>query len=196
MTIDAVRVHVRLSNNALAQRREDAGLTRAQLAEMAGCGESAVREYERIRRPPRDRFGNWKHQASAIAEALGVLPEDLWPPVVEAIRCPVATRTLSADQLELYAAQEAERLMLPSTDDVVDRNRLVEQVAGMVEVLPAREKMVIKLRFGFDGETEHTLEEIGKKLRLQRERVRMIEAKAIRKMQHPRRNAVVKAFLK
>jgi len=201
-TPDAIQVHVRLSNNGLTQRRVEAGWTRAQLAAEASHylaamnvdvpGDSstvmaplAVATYERLRRPPRRKDGEWKRQARAIASALGVLPEDLWPPVVERIATPATTRTLTAQAFEAYALAETERRQLPAPDEVVDdleRRRAVDQaLAG----LTPRERRVIERRFGFGCE-KGTHDEIGAEFDVSRERIRQLEAKALRKLQHPR----------
>ena len=200
--IDAIRVHVRLSNNALTQRRMDAGWTREQLAaeashHLATLGTEAyfgdhskvvspagVATYERLRRPPRRKDGEWKRQARAIAAALGVLPEDLWPPVVEQIATPVATRTLSERAFEAYALAEQERRALPAPDEVVEDRERRELVAQGLAGLTPRDRGVIEMRFGLDGREGRTRVEVGRHFGVGRDRIGQIEARALRKLRH------------
>ena len=69
-----------------------------------------------------------------------------------------------------------------------------EQTEVMLRTLTPREEKVIKMRFGFGGDGEHTLEEVGKPFAVTRERIRQIEAKALRKLRHPSRSRRLKAI--
>src|SRR4026207_554808 len=74
----------------------------------------------------------------------------------------------------------------------INRKEMAEQV---LNTLPPREERVIKMRFGLEDGTEHTLEEVGQNFAVTRERIRQIEAKALRKLRHPSRSRKLKAFL-
>ena len=65
----------------------------------------------------------------------------------------------------------------------------------MLHTLSAREEKVVKMRFGLEDGSEHTLEEIGVEFAVTRERIRQIEAKALRKLRHPSRSGKLKSFL-
>jgi RNA polymerase primary sigma factor len=80
-------------------------------------------------------------------------------------------------------------------DDQTLRLLLHEQMADILDQLSARERQVLTLRFGLDGGKSHTLEEVGRKFDLTRERVRQIEAKALRKLRHPLRSRQLKDYL-
>jgi RNA polymerase primary sigma factor len=80
-------------------------------------------------------------------------------------------------------------------DDETLRLLLHEQMADILDQLSPRERQVLTLRFGLDGGKSHTLEEVGQKFGLTRERVRQIEAKALRKLRHPLRSRQLKDYL-
>ena len=72
---------------------------------------------------------------------------------------------------------------------------LKEQLVEVLDTLTEREQKVLKLRFGLEDGRQRTLEEVGKEFNVTRERIRQIEAKALRKLRHPSRNKKLKDFL-
>ncbi len=74
-------------------------------------------------------------------------------------------------------------------------NQLRERIHAVLKTLTSREQEILKLRFGLDSSDVYTLEEIGTRFKLTRERIRQIEAKAVRKLQHPVRSSLLKGFL-
>lgn len=72
---------------------------------------------------------------------------------------------------------------------------LAETTQKVLEGLTAREAKVLRMRFGIDMNTDHTLEEVGKQFDVTRERIRQIEAKALRKLRHPSRSDRLRSFL-
>ena len=86
-----------------------------------------------------------------------------------------------------------ENAMMP--DEAVIRAKLGEQVSWALSSLTPREDRVIRMRFGIGTQTDHTLEEVGKQFNVTRERIRQIEAKALRKLRHPSRRHKLEGFL-
>ena len=82
-----------------------------------------------------------------------------------------------------------------SPSDAVINLNLREQTAQVLKTLTPREEKIIKMRFGLDDGSEHTLEEVGQNFAVTRERIRQIEAKALRKLRHPSRSHRLRAFL-
>lgn len=74
-------------------------------------------------------------------------------------------------------------------------HRLSRETAAVLKTLSSRERRIVEMRFGFDGDREHTLEEVGRDLSVSRERIRQIEASALRKLRHPRRSGRLYDFL-
>jgi RNA polymerase primary sigma factor len=72
---------------------------------------------------------------------------------------------------------------------------LKEQTAHVLRTLTAREEKIMKMRFGLEDGSEHTLEEVGRSFAVTRERIRQIEAKALRKLRHPSRSHKLRSFL-
>ncbi|MCA9232944.1 MAG: RNA polymerase sigma factor RpoD, partial [Planctomycetales bacterium] len=72
---------------------------------------------------------------------------------------------------------------------------LAEATQNMLAGLTSREAKVLRMRFGIDMNTDHTLEEVGKQFDVTRERIRQIEAKALRKLRHPSRSDKLRSFL-
>ena len=79
-------------------------------------------------------------------------------------------------------------------ENVINLN-LKQQTGALLKTLTPREERVIKVRFGIGDGSEHTLEEVGQSFQVTRERIRQIEAKALRKLRHPSRSRKLKAFL-
>ncbi len=87
-----------------------------------------------------------------------------------------------------------DRTAVSPADNVINLN-LKEQTEALLKTLTPREERVIKMRFGIGDGSEHTLEEVGQSFQVTRERIRQIEAKALRKLRHPSRSRKLKAFL-
>jgi RNA polymerase primary sigma factor len=90
---------------------------------------------------------------------------------------------------DLIEAQDA-----PNPQAVAEANALAQSVAEALSSLPEREQRILRLRFGIGGTAEHTLEEVGKIFGVTRERIRQIEASALRKLRHPTRGRKLMAF--
>jgi RNA polymerase primary sigma factor len=97
------------------------------------------------------------------------------------------------EEVRLGDLIEDKNVVLPS-DAAIDLE-LRERMASMLTTLTPREERIIKMRFGFDNGNEHTLEEVGQVFAVTRERIRQIEAKALRKLRHPSRSSKFRVFL-
>jgi RNA polymerase primary sigma factor len=79
--------------------------------------------------------------------------------------------------------------------DAAQYNSLADVTKEVLDSLTPREAKVLRMRFGIEMSTDHTLEEVGKQFDVTRERIRQIEAKALRKLRHPSRSDKLKSFL-
>jgi RNA polymerase primary sigma factor len=125
-----------------------------------------------------------------IAGKMGVSPSKV-EEVFRAIQDPIALQTKVGDEdSELEDFISDENVLSPYED--TEKGELSEKMILLLKTLHPNEEKVIRMRFGIGVERDHTLEEVGKTLSLTRERVRQIEAKALRKLKHPGRLKVLK----
>ncbi len=108
---------------------------------------------------------------------------------------PVSFETPIGEEEETHLGDFIEdKTVVPPSEAVINLN-LKEQIASMLRTLTPREERIIKMRFGLDDGSEHTLEEVGQTFAVTRERIRQIEAKALRKLRHPSRSRRFRIFL-
>ena len=108
---------------------------------------------------------------------------------------PVSLETPIGEEEDSQLSDFIEDKNLPSPEDAAAVQLLREQLEGMLEELTEREKEVLRLRFGLEDGHPYTLEEVGKRFGVTRERIRQIEAKALRKLRHPSRSKKLRDFL-
>jgi len=108
---------------------------------------------------------------------------------------PISLETPIGEEEDSHLGDFIEDKAVISPSDAVINLNLKEQTASVLKTLTPREEKVIKMRFGLDDGSEHTLEEVGQSFAVTRERIRQIEAKALRKLRHPSRSRKLRAFL-
>jgi RNA polymerase primary sigma factor len=134
-----------------------------------------------------------------ISEVLSVDPKTaITPDRVEEVRAygrlPVSLETPVGDESDSELGQLIEDKNAISPEAAVTDQMLREQVAKVLDSLDGREQRVIRLRFGLDDGRPRTLEEVGHEFGLTRERIRQIEAHALRKLRHPSRSRKLREF--
>jgi RNA polymerase primary sigma factor len=108
---------------------------------------------------------------------------------------PISLETPIGEEEDSHLGDFIEDRNVMSPADAVINLNLKEQTEAVLKTLTPREEKVIKMRFGVGDGSEHTLEEVGQNFAVTRERIRQIEAKALRKLRHPSRSRKLKAFL-
>ena len=98
------------------------------------------------------------------------------------------------DNENTYGDFIEDKKVINPAEAIVNLN-LAEQTRRVLSTLTAREEKVLRMRFGIGEESDHTLEEVGQDFNVTRERIRQIEAKALRKLRHPSRSNKLKAFV-
>ena len=108
---------------------------------------------------------------------------------------PISLETPIGEEEDSHLGDFIEDRQVVSPSDAVISLNLREQTESVLKSLTPREEKVIKMRFGVGDGSEHTLEEVGQNFAVTRERIRQIEAKALRKLRHPSRSRKLRAFL-
>jgi RNA polymerase primary sigma factor len=115
--------------------------------------------------------------------------------VLKISREPISMETPIGDDDDSYLGDFIEDTTIDQPDGAATKTGLQESTVGILESLTPREAKVLRMRFGIHMNTDHTLEEVGKQFDVTRERIRQIEAKALRKLRHPSRSEKLKSFL-
>ncbi|KKO50364.1 RNA polymerase subunit sigma-70 [Arsukibacterium sp. MJ3] len=123
------------------------------------------------------------------------MPEDKIRKVLKIAKEPISMETPIGDDEDSHLGDFIEDAGGESPLDSATMESLKNATNEVLAGLTAREAKVLRMRFGIDMNTDHTLEEVGKQFDVTRERIRQIEAKALRKLRHPSRSEVLKSFL-
>ena len=123
------------------------------------------------------------------------MPEDKIRKVLKIAKEPISMETPIGDDEDSHLGDFIEDSTMQSPIDVATVESLKEATRDVLGGLTAREAKVLRMRFGIDMNTDHTLEEVGKQFDVTRERIRQIEAKALRKLRHPTRSEHLRSFL-
>jgi len=123
------------------------------------------------------------------------MPEDKVRKVLKIAKEPISMETPIGDDEDSHLGDFIEDLTIPSPVESATGQGLTEATKDVLSGLTAREAKVLRMRFGIDMNTDHTLEEVGKQFDVTRERIRQIEAKALRKLRHPTRSDYLRSFL-
>ena len=129
-----------------------------------------------------------------LSERMG-MPEDKIRKVLKIAKEPISMETPIGDDEDSHLGDFIEDSSSESPLDSATMESLKAATNEVLAGLTAREAKVLRMRFGIDMNTDHTLEEVGKQFDVTRERIRQIEAKALRKLRHPSRSEVLKSFL-
>jgi len=123
------------------------------------------------------------------------MPEDKVRKVLKIAKEPISMETPIGDDEDSHLGDFIEDTMSESPIDTATTGGLIDATRDVLSGLTARESKVLRMRFGIDMNTDHTLEEVGKQFDVTRERIRQIEAKALRKLRHPTRSDHLRSFL-
>ena len=129
-----------------------------------------------------------------IAEKMGISEERVME-IQKIAQDPVSLETPIGEEDDSHLGDFIEDDNATAPSDVAAFTMLKEQLIGVLDTLTPREEKVLRLRYGIDDGRPRTLEEVGKEFNVTRERIRQIEAKALRKLRHPSRSKKLKDFL-
>lgn len=155
-----------------------------------------MEEVMRVKRTTRQLYQELGREPTAdnIGERLGMTPERvselmIWAEKVFSLDAPLS------EEEENTLGDIIEDMHERGPVEVADQHLLREEIRKVLNQLTVRERQVIELRFGLLDDHDHTLEEVGKRLKVTRERVRQIEERAIRKLRHPQASRILKDYL-
>ncbi|HOQ14095.1 MAG TPA: RNA polymerase sigma factor RpoD [Bacillota bacterium] len=155
-----------------------------------------VETIHKVSRYSRQLLQELGHEASPeeIAEKLNMTPEKVRE-IMKIAQDPVSLETPIGEEEDSHLGDFIEDQESPAPPDAASYSVLREQLAEVLRTLTPREELVLKRRFGLDDGKTRTLEEVGKEFNITRERIRQIEAKALRKLRHPSRSKRLRDFL-
>ncbi|MEN1972839.1 RNA polymerase sigma factor RpoD [Luteimonas sp. MJ204] len=152
-----------------------------------------INKLNRISRQMLQQFGR-EATPEELAKEME-MPEDKIRKVMKIAKEPISMETPIGDDEDSHLGDFIEDTNVESPIDATTNTNLSETVHDVLAGLTPREAKVLRMRFGIDMNTDHTLEEVGKQFDVTRERIRQIEAKALRKLRHPSRSEQLRSFL-
>ncbi|MGA0587660.1 RNA polymerase sigma factor RpoD [Dyella sp. KRB-257] len=152
-----------------------------------------INKLNRISRQMLQQFGR-EATPEELAKEMD-MPEDKIRKVLKIAKEPISMETPIGDDEDSHLGDFIEDGNASSPVDSATETGLMETVRDVLAGLTPREAKVLRMRFGIDMNTDHTLEEVGKQFDVTRERIRQIEAKALRKLRHPSRSEQLRSFL-
>jgi RNA polymerase primary sigma factor len=152
-----------------------------------------INKLNRIQRQLLQKMGR-EPTPEELAEEME-MPEDKIRKVMKIAKEPISMETPIGDDEDSSLGDFIEDSNILSPSDSADLEGMSETVREMLSTLTPREAKVLRMRFGLGMNTDHTLEEVGKQFDVTRERIRQIEAKALRKLRHPSRAERLRSFL-
>lgn len=155
-----------------------------------------VETIHKVSRYQRQLLQELGHEASPdeVAEKIGMSPEKVRE-IMKIAQDPVSLETPIGEEEDSHLGDFIPDDDSPAPQDAASYAMLREQIKEVLHTLTPREEHVLKLRYGLNDGRTHTLEEVGKEFNITRERIRQIEAKALRKLRHPSRSKRLKDFL-
>jgi len=152
-----------------------------------------INKMNRISRQHLQEFG-FEPDASVLAEKMEI-PEDKIRKIMKIAKEPISMETPIGDDDDSHLGDFIEDTNNVAPVDAAMQAGLRDVVKDILDSLTPREAKVLRMRFGIEMSTDHTLEEVGKQFDVTRERIRQIEAKAIRKLKHPSRSDKLRTYL-
>jgi len=191
------RIDVKVRNNVILKKIESSGYKSIgefcrlnNLMNLVG----RLGEIVNMKSSPLKSDGSWQTIILKCSEILGYAPEDFFTES--------QLNTIIKNNKRSYLVEEAEmKFMIDNhsesnlLEDIISKDEMKNTVMDKVNTLSPRESKVLRLRFGLDGEDFHTFEEAGKVMDVSRERIRQIEAKALRKLRHESRSDDLRDFI-
>jgi len=153
----------------------------------------AISKVARTRRQLLNEIGR-EPTPKELAEKLG-MPVEKVSKVLKMVREPLSLETPIGDEEDSHLGDFIEDTNAILPIDAAIQSNLRETTTRVLASLTPREERILRMRFGIGMNKDHTLEEVGQQFSVTRERIRQIEAKALRKLKHPSRSRILRSFL-
>lgn len=191
------RVEVKVRNNNFLRKLEECGY--ATIGEFCRRNDkmswnSTLGEFANLKKSPLDRRGKFLNIVEQMCDILQCSPEDLFSEKQLTTALESNRRTLEVNEAEMMFTLQCQQEQL-ALEDQTDLTNLPDKVDNLLETLTPREAKVITMRFGLSGNEASTIEVVAKTFDVTRERIRQIEAKALRKLRHPSRHSIVRDYV-
>lgn len=190
--MEEFNIKVSVRNNLILQAIKNQGYTNLnKFAKECDVSITGLYGLVNLKEAPLTGEGEFSKSAKELMEALGACPVELWTDeqLTMRLRSNTVERELSKEGLQIALQSNARSLIgLDYPEQEIAEADSVRVISDKLDSLTPREAKILRLRFGFDGGAGHTLEEVGKIFNVTRERIRHIEAGALRKMRHPTRS--------
>ena len=177
-------VEIKIKNGRVLRLMRRAGIASiTEMSRKSGVSLKVIYDLISLKRAPLSRItGDWKPSIKMLSDALNCLPDDMFSDAQRAGYMQSNKRTveMSQEEVDLLLDKNHEQMSLDDAVYAAERTDKIGKLIG--EMLTPREVSVIKNRFGFGGNDEKTLEEVAKMQGVSKERLRQIEAKALRKL--------------
>ena len=197
--MEEYNVKVTVRNNLILQAIKNFGYTNLNnFAKAMGVSTTGLYSLVNLMEPPIGVKGEFIKTAKELMEVLGACPSELWTDEQLTLRLDSnrTERVMSKEALQITLQSNARSLIgLDYPEQEMVEAEMVKIVQDKLDSLTPREAEILRFRFGFDGGIGHTLEEVGAKFKVTRERIRHIEAHALRKLRHPSRSDDLRQFL-
>jgi RNA polymerase sigma factor (sigma-70 family) len=195
---DAYRVRITVRNNRFLAAIEAAGFKScAAFAKECGLPYHAIIGLASMRAAPMSEDGTMSEAALRVMKRLNAAPFDLWTEAQLMMKLDrnSSERTMGEEEVAALMSQPQRLSITDPPEDLVAEGEMSRAVEAVLQSLPPIEQQVLRARFGMDDGHEQTLEQVAASLGVTRERIRQIEAKALRRLRHPSRTYRLKSFL-
>lgn len=193
-----LRLEARVKNGYLVGAREKLGLTLKEAGRKIGISDNTLCMYENMRTYPSEKSQN-KICDFYRSQGEFMLEEEVFPKELRETK--IGGKHVTEGEIpksKLISLSTVSHKELPCVEsepqNIFDGQELIDVMEGALETLGYRERELIKLRFGFGGEHPYTLVQAARKFKVSIERIRQMEGKALRKLQHPVRSKELRRF--
>lgn len=190
-----VRVIVRFRNDLLERLIEESGKTIKQICDEIQVSMGYLYDIKALRTNPLRNDGEYRATAERIAKYFRLTPDILFPDEIYSMTFPPKLeKAIPASRIACFVSSNATVRALPP-HELAEASEMKSVLKKLLGNLTPREQRVLQMRFGLDGDNEHTLDDVAQDLDVSRERIRQIEAKALRKLRHPRNTKTLRQML-